>query len=138
MKGLDKYLQDVEHLHALEVNYFNDTARSTNTSLMPETIEQVNESSQNDLPTAKQESTEEVESAINIPESSNIDASHTLQCQPVLKSTSQHHTNQDENRQQDTDVHHDNNDHTADDSVTEATSTQPEQSTVTYSISSYQ
>ena len=65
-KSLDKYLQDAEQLRALEVNYFDDTARPTNTSLMSETTEQVNESSQNNLPTAKQESIEEVELAINI------------------------------------------------------------------------
>ena len=52
-KGLDKYLQDAEQLHALEVNYFDDTARPTNTSLMSEMAEQVNKSSQNNLPTAK-------------------------------------------------------------------------------------
>ena len=46
-KGLDKYLQDAEQLCSLEVNYFDDTARPTNTSLMSETTEQVNESSQN-------------------------------------------------------------------------------------------
>ena len=28
-KGHDKYLQDAEQLHALEVNYFDDTARPT-------------------------------------------------------------------------------------------------------------
>ena len=66
-KSLDKYLQDAEQLRALEVNYFDDTARPTNTSLMSEMAEQVNESSQNNLPTAKQESTEEVELAVNIP-----------------------------------------------------------------------
>ena len=33
-KGLDQYLQDPEQLRALEVNYFDDTARPTNTSLM--------------------------------------------------------------------------------------------------------
>ena len=33
-KGLDKYLQDAEQFLALEVNYFDDTARPTNTSLM--------------------------------------------------------------------------------------------------------
>ena len=52
-KGLDKYLQDVEQLHALEVNYFDDTAGTTNTSLISETMEQVNKSSQNNLPIAK-------------------------------------------------------------------------------------
>ena len=91
-KGLDKYLQDAEQHCALEVNYFDDTARPTNTLLMSEITEQVKESSDNNLPTAKQEYIEEVESAINIPESLKIDTDHTLQCQPVLKSTSQHHT----------------------------------------------
>ena len=52
-KGLDKYLQDTKQLRALEVNYFDDTAIPTNTSLMSETMEQVNESSQNNLPIAK-------------------------------------------------------------------------------------
>ena len=135
MKGLDKYLQDAEQLCALEVNHFDDTARPTNTSLISEITEQVNESSENNLPTAKQESIKEVESAINIPESLKIDTGHTLQHQPVLKSTSQHHTDQDENHQQcqlqdqaeqDTDVHHDDDEHSAKDPVAEAT--QSEQS----------
>ena len=91
-KGLDKYLQDAEQLRSLEVNNFDDTTRPTNTSLMSEAMEQVSESSKNILPPAKQESMEEVESAINIPESLNIDTGHTLQCQPVLRSTSQHCT----------------------------------------------
>ena len=77
-KGLDKYLQDAEQLRALEVNYFDDTARPTNTFLMSQAIEQVDESSENNLPPAKQESMEEVESDINMPESLKIDTSHTL------------------------------------------------------------
>ena len=36
LKVLDKYLQDAEQLHALEVNYFDNTTRPTNTSLMSE------------------------------------------------------------------------------------------------------
>ena len=104
---------------------------------MSETTEQVNESSQNNLPTAKQESIEEVESAINIPESVKIDTCHTLQHQPILKNTSQHCTDRDKNHQQcqlqdqaeqDTDICHDNDEHTAKEPVAEATSTQPEQS----------
>ena len=77
-KGIDKYLQDAEQCHALEVNYFDDTTRPTNTSLKSEATEQVNESSKNNLPPAKQESMEEVESAINIPESLKIATGHTL------------------------------------------------------------
>ena len=76
-KGLDKYLQDAKRCCALEVNYFDDTARPTNTSLISETTEQVNKSSKNNLPPAKQESMEEVESAINILESLKIDTGHT-------------------------------------------------------------
>ena len=77
-KGLDKYLQEAEQLRALEVNYFDDTARPTNTLLMSEATEQVNESFENNLPPAKQESMEEVETVINIPESLKNDTSHTL------------------------------------------------------------
>ena len=45
---------------------------------MSEAMEQVKESSENNLPPAKQESIEEVEAAINILESQKIDTGHTL------------------------------------------------------------
>ena len=77
-KGLDQYLQDAEQLGALEVNYFDDTARPTNTSSMSEMEEQVNKTSQNNLPTAKQESIDEIESDRNIPESLKADTCHPL------------------------------------------------------------
>ena len=77
-KGLDQYLQDAEQLRALEVNYFDDTTRPTNTSSMSETEEQVNKPSQNNLPTAKQESIDQIELAINILESLKTDTSHPL------------------------------------------------------------
>ena len=95
-KGLDKYLQDAEQCHALEVNYFDDTTRPTNISSMSEATEQVNESSEYNLPSAKQESMEEVESAVYIPESLKIDTGHSLQPQLVLRSTSQPCTDTDE------------------------------------------
>ena len=76
-KGLDKYLKDTEQIHALKVNYFDDTTRPKNISSMSEATEQVNESSEYNLPSAKQESKEEVESAVNIPESLKVDTSHT-------------------------------------------------------------
>ena len=77
-KGLDQYLQDAEQLCASEANYFYDTVRPTNASPMSETEEQVNQTSQNNLPTAKQESIDKTELAINIPESLKTDTSHTL------------------------------------------------------------
>ena len=75
--------------------------------------------------------------AINILESLKIDTSLSLQHQLIPKIASQHRIDQDVNHQQhqlqdqaeqDADVHHDDDDHTANDSVTEGTSTQPEQS----------
>ena len=76
-KGLDKYLQDAEQCSALEVNYFDDTTRPTGIGSMSEATEQINESSEYSLSSAKQESMEQVESAVNIPESLKTDTSHT-------------------------------------------------------------
>ena len=67
---------------------------------MSEATEQVNESSEYNLPPAKQESMEEVESAVYILESLNIDTGHSLQPQPVMRSTSQRCTDTDERHQQ--------------------------------------
>ena len=77
-KGFDQFLQDTEKLCALEVNYFDHTARPTNTLSMSETAEQGHKTSQNKLPTAKQESIEDADLAINIPESLKTDASYPL------------------------------------------------------------
>ena len=76
-KGLDKYLQDAEQYCALEPYYFDDTTRHTSIEPMSEAAEQINESSKYNSSSAKQESMEEVESAVNIPESLKIDTSHT-------------------------------------------------------------
>ena len=88
-KGLDQYLQDAEQLCASEVYYFDDTVRPTNTSPMSETEEQLNQTSQNNLATAKQGCIDKIELAINIPVSLKTDTGHTLQWQTVPKSTSQ-------------------------------------------------
>ena len=96
----DKVSKGAEQCHALDVNYFDDTIRPTNTLSMSEATEQVNESSKYSLPPAKQESMGEVESAVYIPESLKIDSGHSLQPQPVRGSTSQHCTDTDERHQQ--------------------------------------
>ena len=87
-KGLDQYLQDAKQLCASEANYFDDTVRPTNTSPMSEMEEQVNQTSQNNLLTVKQEFIDETESAINILESLKTDTGHPLQWQAVPNSTS--------------------------------------------------
>ena len=144
-KGLDQYLQDAEQLHASEANYFDDTVGSTNTSPMSEMEKQVNQTSQNNLLTAKQEFIDETESAINIPESSKTDTGYPLQWQGVSSSTSHQGINLDANLQDDqlqdeeeqdpmeqdniaynTDVFHDDYDHTAIDIIADGTTIQLE------------
>ena len=136
-KGLDKYLQDAEQRCILEVNYFNDTTRPTNILSMSEATEQVNESSEYNLPLAKQESMEEVESAVYILKSVKIDTSHSLQSQLVLRSTLQPCTDTDQKHQQrpspeyaeqDIEVHQDEDEHLAKDTAVEAISTQSDRS----------
>ena len=100
-KGLDQYLQDAEQLRASEANYFDDTDRSTNTSPMSEIEEWVNQTSQNNLLTAKQEFIDETESAINIPQSPKTDTSYPLQWQAVSNGTSHKDIDLDANLQDD-------------------------------------
>ena len=100
-KDLDQYLQDAEQLRASEANYFDNTVRSTNSSPMSEVEEQVDQTSQNNLLTTKQEFINETESAINIPESPKTDTSYPLQWQAVTNSTSHQGINLDANLQDD-------------------------------------
>ena len=103
---------------------------------MSETEEQVNKTSQNNLPTAKQGSIDETESAISTLESLKTDTGHPLQWQTVPKSISQQGTDSDANLKhdqlqeehgQDTIVHnadvlHDDNYHIAIDPIADGTS----------------
>ena len=142
-KGLDQYLQNTEQLCVSKANYFDDTVRSTNTSPMSEMEEQVNQTSQNNLLTAKQEFINETESAINLPESPKTDTGYPLQWQTVSNSTShqginldanleddqlQHEEEQDpveqDNLIHDTDVSHDDYDSTAIDVIADGTTIQ--------------
>ena len=75
-KGLDKYLQDAEQCHELELNYFDDTTRPTSVEPMSEAAEQTNESSKYNLSSAKQMSMEQTVSTVNILESLKIDTGH--------------------------------------------------------------
>ena len=139
-KGLDQYLQDTDQLHASEANYFDDNVRPTNTSPMSEMEEQVKQTSQNNLLTAKQEFIDETESAINILESLKTDTGHPLQWQAEPKCTSHQGTDLDANLQHDqlrdedeqdtivhnTDVLHDDYDHTAIHTIVDGTTIQME------------
>ena len=96
-KGLDQYLQDAEQLCASEDNYFDGIIRSTSTSPILEVEEQVDQTSQTNLVPAKQEFIDEKESAINIPESQNVDTSFSSQWLAVSNSISHQDINLDVN-----------------------------------------
>ena len=127
------------------MNYFDDTVGPTNTSPMSEMEEQVNQTSQNNLLTAKQEFIDETKSAINLLESPKTDTGYPLQWQAVPNSTSHQGINLDVNQQDDqlqdeeeqdpveqdiivynADVFHNNYDHTAIDTIADGTTIQLE------------
>ena len=76
-KGLDKYLQDVEQCHALELKYFDNTTRPTSLEPMSEAAEQTNKSSECNSSPTNQTLMEETVSAVNILESLKTDTGHT-------------------------------------------------------------
>ena len=129
-KGLDKYLQDAEQHHALEVNYFDDTTRPTNIASMSEAAEKENESSKYNLSSAKQESMEETESAVNIPESLKIDTRHTSQhsSQPSTDTNKKYQQRPSPGHaEQDAVEHQVEGEHSAKNTAVEPTSTQLDQ-----------
>ena len=112
---------------------------------MSEVEEQVDQTSQNNLLTTKQEFIDETESAINVPESPKTDTGYPLQWQAVSNSTSHQGIDQDANLQDDqlqdkevqdpmeqdtlvhdTDVSHNDYDSTAIDIITDGTTIQLE------------
>ena len=113
-KGLNKYLQDTEQCHALEVNYFDDTTRPTGIASMSEVAEQINQSFGYILSSAKQESMEEVESAGNILESLKTDTGQTSQhpSQPCTDTNEKRqHCPSTKHAEQDAAVHQDDHEH---------------------------
>ena len=93
-KGLEKYLQDAEQCHALEVNYFDDNTRWTSEELNLEDAGQTIQSSKGNQVSSKQTSIEDINVARNAPESLKLDTGHiSKQHLPV-------HTDADEKCQQ--------------------------------------
>ena len=77
-KGLEKYLQDAEQRHALELNYFDDTTSLKSEEPILEDAEQISQSSEYNPAMAKQTSIEDTDAVTNVPESPNQDTGHTL------------------------------------------------------------
>ena len=129
-KGLDKYLQDAEQHHALELNYFDDITSPMSEEPILEDAEQASQSFECNPSSAKQKSIKETDSATNVPESLKIDTSHTSRC------LSQACTDVDEKHQQsiksegdehDTDAQQEDDGHSVKDVTREPTSTHSEQ-----------
>ena len=123
-KGLDKYLQDAEQCRALELNYFDDTTRSTSVEPMSEDAEQINDSPSYNLSSAKQMCMEETVSAVNIPESLEIDMGCTLCCpsQPCTDTDQKHpQSPSPKSAEQDTDAHQEDEEHQVEDVAREPT-----------------
>ena len=76
-KGLEKYLQDAEQCHALEVNYFDDSARHMREGPNLEDAVQTIQFSKGNLISAKQMSIEDINVARNALESLKSDTGHT-------------------------------------------------------------
>ena len=72
-KGLEKYLQDAEQCHALELDYFNDNASCGSEEPNLEDAEQTIQASKGNPVSAKQTSIKDIEVARNTPESLKSD-----------------------------------------------------------------
>ena len=91
---MEKYSQDAEQCHALEVNYFDDNTRCANEELNLKDAKQTIQSSKGNQITPKQTSIEDINVARNTPESFKSVTGHTSgQHLPV-------HTDVDEKHQQ--------------------------------------
>ena len=97
---------------------------------MSEATEQTNKFSEYNLSSAKQESMEEVESAVNIPESPKIDTGHTSlhPSQPCTDTDKKHQQSpSSECAEQDTDAHQEDDEHPAKEVAREPTSIHSDQ-----------
>ena len=113
-KGLDKYLQDAEQHHALELNYFDDTTSPKSEEPILENAEQTSQPSEYNSATAKQKAMEDTDVVTNVLESPKLDTGHTSRhlsqvhadavkkCQQSMTSES---VEQDTDAQQEDDEH---------------------------------
>ena len=126
---MEKYLQDVEQCHALEVNYFNDNARCRSEEPNLEDAAQTIQSSKGNPIPAKQMSIEDINVARNTPESLKPDTSHTSrQHSPVCTGADEKHQQimTLEDIEHDTNIQHCDGKHPVEDITREPTPMQSE------------
>ena len=129
-KGLDKYLQDAEQCHALELNYFDDITSPMSEETILEDAEQTSQSSECNPSSAKQKSIEDTDVAKNIPESLKLDTGcisrHLSQvCTDGNEKCQQNMTS--EGVEQDTDAQQQDGEHSVEDITREPISMHSEQ-----------
>ena len=124
-KGLEKYLQDAEQCHALEVNYFDDNTRCTREEPKLEDAEQTIQSSKDNKIPPTQTFIADINVARNAPESLKSDTGHTrLVC---TDADDKHQIMTSEDIEPDTNAHHCDGKHPVEDITRETTPTQSEQ-----------
>ena len=129
-KGLEKYLQDAEQQHALELNYFNDTTSLKSEEPILEDAEQISQPSECNPAAAKQTSMEDTDTLTNVPESPKQDTCHTLRhlsqvCTDADEKCQQSMTS--EGVQQDTDTQQEDDKHSVEEVTRKTTSMQSKQ-----------
>ena len=129
-KGLEKYLQDAEQRHALELNYFDDSTTCMSEEPILEDAEWTTQSSKSNPFSAKQMSIEDIDVTRNAPESLKSDTG------PTSGQPSQVRTDAEEKYQQimtlkdaeqDTDAQHGDGKHSVEDVTREPTPRHSEQ-----------
>ena len=129
-KGLDKYLQDAEQHHALELSYFDDSTSCMSEEPILEDAEQTTQSSKGNPLSAKQMSIEDTDVARNAPKSLKLDTSHTSrQLSQVCSDADEKHQQimTSEDVEQDTDAQHGDGKHPVEDLTREPTPMHSEQ-----------
>ena len=129
-KGLDKYLQDAEQHHALELNYFDDTTSPKREEPILEDAEQTSQPSECNPSTAKQKSIEDTDVVINVLESPKLDTGHTSRhlsqiCTDADEKCQQSMTSEDVG--QDTDPQQEDDKHSVEEVTRKTTSMHSEQ-----------
>ena len=129
-KGLDKYLQDAEQRHALELNDFDDITSPMGEEPILEDAEQTSLSSECNPSSAKQKSIEDTDVAKIVLESLKLDTSHTPRhlSQVCTDGDEEHQQSMtSEGVEQDTDAQQEDGDHSVEDITREPTPMYSEQ-----------
>ena len=129
-KGLDKYLQDAEQYHALELNYLDDITSPMSEEPILEEAKQTSQSSKCNPSSAKQKSIEDTDVAMNVPESLKLDTNLTSRhisqvCTDADEKHQQSMTS--EGAEQDTDAQQEDGEHLVEDVTREPTPMHSEQ-----------